>query len=198
LWPSKLQSIIAADDDDAPIPEIWFRDVPDRETSGKTHHLAIGFLVSKAAARFVDLIRTESDGNGNSRNKQAGMILLKQLVNMLDCPPPSPSMISTLTTAQQQNITTTTTIAEQYYQSVLIDSFIFDWVDDAPYVQGGYMYPKVGMTPQHLEALAEPMLDDRFFFAGEATNTNACCTVQAAMETGQRAAREVESLLLSL
>jgi monoamine oxidase len=52
------------------------------------------------------------------------------------------------------------------------------------------VYPKVGITPADLQALAEPM--GNIYFAGEATNTNACCTVQAAMETGLRAAKEVE------
>jgi monoamine oxidase len=55
------------------------------------------------------------------------------------------------------------------------------------------MYPKVGMTRDHLCDLAEPW--GGIFFAGEATNTNACCTVQAAMETGVRAANQVRNYL---
>lgn len=53
----------------------------------------------------------------------------------------------------------------------------------------GYMFPKVGMQPQHLEALAKPY--ENIYFAGEATHTGACCTVQAAMETGVRAAKQI-------
>ena len=60
----------------------------------------------------------------------------------------------------------------------------------------GYMYPKVNMTMDHLKAMAAPIAD-KIFFAGEATNTNACCTVQAAMETGVRAAKEVQLKLYS-
>ena len=40
------------------------------------------------------------------------------------------------------------------------------------------------------EELAKP-LDDRIFFAGEATNVRVASTVQAAIETGVRAAEEV-------
>jgi monoamine oxidase len=50
-----------------------------------------------------------------------------------------------------------------------------------------YMFPKVGFTKGHLEELAKPM--GNIHFAGEATNMNAPCTVQAAMETGVREAQ---------
>jgi monoamine oxidase len=54
----------------------------------------------------------------------------------------------------------------------------------------GYMFPKVGLQPHHLEQLAEPY--GSVYFAGEATHTHACCTVQAAMETGVRAAKQIK------
>lgn len=147
---------------------MWFRDIIDMALPGETHYVATGFLVSEAADRFVDLISDEKD-----INQQAGTLLLEQLVKMLNSMPASPEIIADPT--------------------LIVDTLIFDWKDDAPFARGGYMYPKVGITPSHLHALAEPF--GRCFFAGEATNTNACCTVQAAMETGQRAATEVESLL---
>jgi hypothetical protein len=58
----------------------------------------------------------------------------------------------------------------------------------------GYMYPKINMTMDHLHAMAAP-IGNSIFFAGEATNINACCTVHAAMETGIRAAKQVLSVL---
>lgn len=58
----------------------------------------------------------------------------------------------------------------------------------------GYMYPKRNMTMDHLHAMAAP-IGNMIFFAGEATNTNACCTVQAAVETGIRAAKQVLRVL---
>ena len=70
----------------------------------------------------------------------------------------------------------------------LLDSHMHVW-------EYGYMYPKVNMTVDHLHAMAAP-IQDKIFFAGEATNTNACCTVQAAIETGARAAQEVMHVFL--
>jgi monoamine oxidase len=167
LWPSDLQSIIAAGE---LIPEIWFREIADT-SQGTINYLATGFLVSDAADRLVELLNdTRKDKN---RNEQAGELLLQQLVKMLKSIPMS------------QNLTA--------QPSLITDAVIFDWKDDAIYAGGGYMYPKVGITPSHLNALAAPF--GSIFFAGEATNTNACCTVQAAIETGQRAAAEVESFL---
>lgn len=54
----------------------------------------------------------------------------------------------------------------------------------------GYMYPKVGLKSKHLQDLAKP--HGNIYFAGEATHTGACCTVQAAMETGVRAAQQLQ------
>uniref|UniRef100_A0A7S1CWD3 Amine oxidase domain-containing protein n=1 Tax=Cyclophora tenuis TaxID=216820 RepID=A0A7S1CWD3_CYCTE len=71
----------------------------------------------------------------------------------------------------------------------LVDTRVCEW-------DIGYMYPKVGMeTSRHLVDLAAPM--DNVLFAGESTNTNACSTVQAAMDTGLRAAHQAQGLLSS-
>ena len=53
----------------------------------------------------------------------------------------------------------------------------------------GYMFPKVGLTPAYMEEMAKP--NGNIYFAGEGTHTKACCTVQAAMETGIRAAQQI-------
>lgn len=53
----------------------------------------------------------------------------------------------------------------------------------------GYMFPKLGLTPTHMEEMAKPL--GNIYFAGEGTHTKACCTVQAAMETGMRAAQQI-------
>ena len=72
-----------------------------------------------------------------------------------------------------------------------------DWKEDFPHVQGGYSFAKAGtILGRDIQALAEPMMNGRVLFAGEATNTGACCTVQAAMETGIRAAKEIIATLL--
>ena len=124
------------------------------------------FLTSDCARDFLKLI---SRDDGQPCSEKAANVVMDQLSEMLNVP-----------------------------KSELVDSYVdcllFDW-SNHPFVQGGYMYPKVGLTQQHLQDLAEP--DGNLFFAGEATNTNACCTIQAAMETGVRAANEVKEYLAS-
>jgi monoamine oxidase len=170
FWPSHLQSIISTGE---PVPEIWFREMTDEETL-KTYYIATGFLVSDAADQFVDMVNKNCDLH-KDRHEAAGRIVFQQLVKMLK-------------TSISQEISI---IADHSFR--IVDSLMFDWNDDAPYAKGGYMHPRVGITPNHLHALAKPY--GRMIFAGEATNTNACCTVQAAIETGYRAASEVASLL---
>jgi hypothetical protein len=171
FWPKNVQSIIAAGQ---PIPEMWIR-----EYVGESCNVVVvvGYLVSTAADQLMDQVRREmqqgqqenSTGKECLREYYAGRIMLQQLSTMLRIP-------------MQE-------IEKEWLQD---DTLLVDWKEDFPYVQGGYMFPKIGMkTGQDLHALAEPMMDGRVFFAGEATNINACCTVQAAMETGIRAAKEI-------
>ncbi len=190
FWPAHLQSVICATDDDAghptPIPELWFTDRSDGS------YLAVGYLASQFATDFIKAVKHESatthhhhdddykedetvtttttTTRATAREQAAANIVIRQLAQVLS--------------------TSAVALTES-----LIDCFVYDWQDDHPTVQGGYMYPVVGMTVQHLHDLAAP--DERMllFYAGEATNTNACCTVQAAMETGLRAAREVRAAL---
>ena len=73
-------------------------------------------------------------------------------------------------------------------RSELEAHFMHDWHDD-PYSRGAYSYvPVDGLAAQH--DLAAP-LDDRLFFAGEATCVGHIGTVHGAIQSGQRAAREI-------
>ena len=63
------------------------------------------------------------------------------------------------------------------------------WSAD-PFARGSFSYPAVGATPEQRAALGQPV-DDRLFFAGEATSTDAPGTVQGARDSGKRAARDV-------
>ena len=75
----------------------------------------------------------------------------------------------------------------------LVDVHTHDWSGD-PFARGAYSYARVGGADAGA-VLARP-LDDTLFFAGEATaaggNTG---TVHGALESGQRAAREVLAAL---
>jgi monoamine oxidase len=68
-------------------------------------------------------------------------------------------------------------------------AYTHDWQSD-PYSRGAYSWPKVGGADAHRE-LSWP-LDNRLFFAGEATDfTGHNGTVHGAISSGHRAAKEV-------
>ena len=70
----------------------------------------------------------------------------------------------------------------------LVDSHFHDWAGD-PFARGAYSYlPVNGLKAQH--ALADPV-DNKLFFAGEATAVGHIGTVHGAIASGQRAAAEV-------
>ncbi|AQG79651.1 flavin monoamine oxidase family protein [Spirosoma montaniterrae] len=69
-------------------------------------------------------------------------------------------------------------------------SYIMDWTKE-PFIRGAYSFPVVGGGLVMRQALANPV-QNKLFFAGEATHTAGHSgTAHGAMETGQRAAREV-------
>jgi monoamine oxidase len=70
------------------------------------------------------------------------------------------------------------------------DGFVVTrWRAD-PFAVGSYSYLAVGSTPDDRRALAAPV-DDRLFFAGEATSVAHPATVHGAVTSGERAAAEV-------
>ena len=72
-----------------------------------------------------------------------------------------------------------------------MDYVYYHW-SKHPFIRGGYSSP-TAHAYRSRDELARPV-EDRLFFAGEATSVTACATVHTAMETGLRAAREVCSL----
>jgi monoamine oxidase len=72
---------------------------------------------------------------------------------------------------------------------LLEGAWVHDWQSD-PYARGAYSYVKVAGEKAR-EQLAAP-LRDTLFFAGEATDTEGeAGTVAGALQSGERAAREV-------
>nr|CCA16126.1 unnamed protein product [Albugo laibachii Nc14] len=75
-----------------------------------------------------------------------------------------------------------------------IKGMYFDW-GDVPFIRGGYSYPKVGQMEGASEQIAKS-IENRIFFAGEATSfERPGMAVHCAMDTGDRAAREVSASL---
>ena len=71
----------------------------------------------------------------------------------------------------------------------LESAYLHNWQTD-PFARGAYSYPAVGGSDAR-SALAAP-LQDTLFFAGEATDTqDEAATVTGALQSGDRAAREV-------
>lgn len=196
LWPSAVQSIVCADG--LPSPEIWFRELdlvrpPSSRTNGRSRagttmtmaapmgdsddsnksFLAVAFMASQAADDFVrqckkdpTAITSDDDQQQQLCSTKAAQLIMAQLAQVFSLP-------------------------LSQVQAAFIKVLVYNWQSHAT-IQGSYMHPRVGMTEQHVQDLAAPQ--GRLFFAGEAMNTNASCTVQAAMETGQRAARQVWGL----
>lgn len=78
--------------------------------------------------------------------------------------------------------------------SALFDKgLVMDW-SRHPYVRGAYSYPIIGTYPSSglsmREILAQPV-NNKLFFAGEATSNDHAATVHGALESGARAADEI-------
>jgi monoamine oxidase len=79
-------------------------------------------------------------------------------------------------------------LSETGLRKTLLRSYMHNWNAD-PFSRGGYAYlPVNGLGAQ--QNLARPV-DNTLFFAGEATSVGHIGTVHGAIESGQRAAREI-------
>ena len=78
--------------------------------------------------------------------------------------------------------------------SAFVEGVVQDWTA-SPYVRGSYSYPAPGTRPltglTQRQILAQPV-GGELFFAGEATHNTAASTVPGALQSGERAAGEVD------
>ena len=74
--------------------------------------------------------------------------------------------------------------------SLFVKGLVYDWASAHPYIGGAYASPMAGKPTNYPEVLAKP-LNNRVFFAGEATNEDAGACTHSALETGVRAADEI-------
>ena len=75
------------------------------------------------------------------------------------------------------------------------DNVYVDW-SQVPHIKGGYSAPQAHYADENTQlALAAPCGDGKLFFAGEATWVEAGTTVQAALDSGARAAGELAKSL---
>ena len=83
-------------------------------------------------------------------------------------------------------------LSESEIRRRITKTYFHNW-DTDPYSRGGYGYLPVNGI-EHQLSLAKP-IDDTLFFAGEATSLGNVGTVHGAIQSGQRAAREILSAL---
>lgn len=76
--------------------------------------------------------------------------------------------------------------------SSFVNATIVDWAREK-HIHGGYTYPSLHAQVGDRDVLAQPV-GTTLFFAGEATHPAINPCMQAAMETGQRAASEILAL----
>ncbi len=70
------------------------------------------------------------------------------------------------------------------------NGYIADWSKE-PFIKGSYSYPKPN-APSNIREILAQNIDNKLYFAGEATNTNGhFATIHGAMETAQIAANDI-------
>ena len=84
-----------------------------------------------------------------------------------------------------------TTVDPQPATNSFMDFVCFHWSNHL-FIRGGYTSPTA--HAYDLRHVLASSVDDRLFFAGEATSLSSCSTVPTAIETGVRAAQEVCSV----
>lgn len=88
-------------------------------------------------------------------------------------------------------------ILNRFYDKIskedIIEHYVMDWSKES-FIQGSYSYPTPNST-QNRKILAQP-LDNKLFFAGEASNTRGhFATVHGAIESGFRAIEQMIKLV---
>ena len=177
VWPKDVQTAICDEGPHSSVPEIWFREMTESmDGEAKQIYLAVGFLTSRAANTLLENI----DEMSQQETHMSVPLEQQRRINAA----------ADIVKDQLATIFAGSTSRDKI-EETCISAIMYDW-GEIETIQGGYMYPKVGITRQHFLDLARP-IEQSLFFAGEATNTGACCTVQAAMETGLRAANQILS-----
>jgi hypothetical protein len=152
-----------------------------------------GFCLANCRDQLMNLVSSKATKSTKSKEEVAKDLMLGQLIRIFEGP-----------NAQQ-------TIFINPSSPSCSAFALHDWSDDE-FVMGAYSSPSVGAGWQHLETnnslqheekeypthrdfLAKP-IKDSIWLAGEHVNLKTCATVQSAMESGDRAAKEVLHSLL--
>jgi len=164
FWPKELFDVICPG---AFVPEMWItKHTPTKSASqcAKGEHMITCFLAGKAAeaARAV-----------SSKEELVAKCVaqLDEMFRQGNAPP-----AGTMSSANP---------ATEY----LVASHVEDWAV-VPYIRGAYTYPSAYAAGARMW-LSASTHNGRIFYAGEATNANGNPCMQAAIESGHRAASEI-------
>ena len=151
----------------APLPT-WWTQLPIRAP------MLVGWTGGPRADRLIEATRGQAAGGGiqkagGSRQAAGKDYLLEQALDSL---------------------ATIFNLSHREIEAQLEASYIHNWRDD-PFTRGAYVYvPVNGLDDQQI--FAQPV-ENKLFFAGEATSVGHIGTVHGAIQSGQRAAHEILS-----
>ena len=130
-----------------------------------------GFCVSNCRDRLIDLVLSSEKEGEESKSEIAQNLMLQQIQRLFE---PSNSEVKAFVDP---------------YSPTCSSFALHDWSEDE-FTLGIYSSPSVGAGFTHRDCLTKPINND-IWFAGEHANTTTCATVQSAMESGSKAAKEV-------
>ena len=151
------------------VPEFWVKRPParrhfDKDKDGSDHFLSPHVVTGFLCGRFAQ----EAQALGERETVRKA---LEQLDEMF---------------RNEHNKSS----ASRPASDAFLASRVVDWSLD-PWALGAYSHPSLGARRGDRRALASPECWEALFFAGEATHEAVNPCLQAAIETGKRAAREV-------
>jgi hypothetical protein len=136
-----------------------------------------GFCVSNCRDRLIDLVLSSEKEGEESKSEIAQNLMLQQIQRLFE---PSNSEEKAFVDP---------------YSPTCSSFALHDWSEDE-FTLGIYSSPSVGADFTHRDCLTKPINND-IWFAGEHATTTTCATVQSAMESGSKAAKEVFQALES-
>ncbi|RYH30365.1 hypothetical protein EON65_05410 [archaeon] len=177
-WPKNLIGTITANTETC-FPEIWFRDCSDITLDRRQGVCyATAFVTSKYADRLCAMPEHEV-----YRKMVEQMDVMFSHLEPRHCVP--------LLNGDEKKVK----VDLPRPSSVYLGGMMKKWTaEDHPFIGGGYCSPLAGCPVNSGDLIAAPV-DNMLFFAGEAANLGPGATAHAALETGVRAASQVNQAL---
>jgi monoamine oxidase len=203
-WPTHVQGMICAG---TGVPEFWFNEFVDG-TDGQKRYVAVGYCAAEYVSRQMETeCEVETKGETcvteDRAAQEQGMVrrTMEQLGTMMALLKPEHMK------AKAGEGSAADVAAMPSAESCFEKGQVYEWSPTThPYVGGGYASPLAGHSVLYAQTLAAPLRDEGategsaggagrgalVLFAGEATALKAGATVEAAMESGLRAAAQVK------